>query len=203
MKEKKLIFLDIDGVFNSERWYKKRHVMPEYQQYLEDMRKEYALAEKEGRKVIPENYKDTENWEFDPLCVEQFNRIIDETGAEIVVSSTWRKDPNIVQILKDAGLKGKVVGTTPCIWWKDLKTDVDILSQDLCSIPRGLEIKQWLEKHYNYRNPTKVTYVIIDDDGDMLLQQKENFVQTSWYSGLQKRHADETIKILNKTGETK
>lgn len=41
------------------------------------------------------------------------------------------------------------------------------------------------------------SYVIIDDDGDMLLEQKDNFVKTYWADGLTAIHVGKAIKILN------
>lgn len=59
----KIIFLDIDGVLNSEKWYTER--------FDKDLQS-YPLCE------------------FDPLCVEQLNILIQKTNAKLVISSTWR-----------------------------------------------------------------------------------------------------------------
>lgn len=49
-------------------------------------------------------------------------------------------------------------------------------------------------------HPEKVIrYCILDDDSDMLYDQRNNFVQTNAYgSGLTKRLANKVIRILNK-----
>ena len=46
---------------------------------------------------------------------------------------------------------------------------------------------------------TLESYVILDDDPDMLLEQKDNFVKTSWRDGLTALHTRKAIKILNTT----
>ena len=62
-----VLFLDIDGVMNSEEYY-------------------YALPEAEML-AVP----------IDPACVKRLKYIVDRTGAKIVLSSSWRtgwdKDP--------------------------------------------------------------------------------------------------------------
>ena len=41
------------------------------------------------------------------------------------------------------------------------------------------------------------SYVILDDDTDMLYDQKDNFIHTECVNGLTKELADKAIKILN------
>ena len=66
----KIIFLDIDGVLNCENAY--RNGECQYQEWIwEDGRKDH----------------------YQRFCVrskELLNKLIDETGAKIVISSTWR-----------------------------------------------------------------------------------------------------------------
>lgn len=88
------------------------------------------------------------------------------------------------------------------------------------SIPRGCEIEYWLKEkgfyHCNWdeskneeikRNSGIENYVILDDDSDMLLSQKDNFVKCSGNNnhedcvdigyGLTNKCTELTIKILN------
>jgi len=84
----KLIFLDIDGVLNSERHAKKMH---------------------------EQGVTDTYN-EFDPECVAALNRICDESGAVCVLSSTWRLSwslPGMLEHLRKFGFTGELVDKTP------------------------------------------------------------------------------------------
>lgn len=83
--------------------------------------------------------------QFDPVCVENLRRIIDATGADIVVTSTWKMERGLdgMQRMWDArDLPGKVIGVTP----------------DIDPIHRGEEIQAWLDA-----NQGTVRYAIIDD----------------------------------------
>ena len=72
----KIIFLDFDGVMDTAYY---DHVL-----------------HKEGK---PGN--DKYGTIFDPYCVQNLKRIIDETGAKIVVSSSWKYD------MSYGGVKGQ------------------------------------------------------------------------------------------------
>jgi len=164
----KIIFIDIDGVFNSVKFYTDRH-------------KNFVDA-------------DIDKNEFDPECVKIFNRIIEVTNADIVVSSMWRR--NNLQYLKDlfaiVGLNGNVIGETPI-----LKCDI--------TIPRGVEIESYYREHYNWwfgefakgDESDLESFVIIDDDGDMLWYQRNNFIKINPLIGLTNADADRAIEILN------
>ena len=74
------------------------------------------------------------------------------------------------------------------------------------AIPRGVEIKQWIDTHihsengknWNYKDiGVDFNYVILDDDSDMLLEQAEHFVKTDTLLGLSKDDVERAIKILN------
>ena len=162
----KLLFLDIDGVLNSQAFYTVRH--------------EQIKAGKKEREYSLD--------EFDPKAVELVNRICRETGAKVVVSSTWRHGRTITELqtlLESVGFSGEVVGKTP-----DLCRQVE--SGLWMSAVRGDEIK----KYTNEQNCE--SFVILDDDGDMLNCQRANFVQTSWLDGLTEDLAVQSIEILGK-----
>lgn len=56
---------------------------------------------------------------------------------------------------------------------------------------RGDEIKEWLDRH-----PEVEKYAILDDDSDMLEEQKPNFFQTSWETGITEEIMEAVIKHL-------
>lgn len=85
----KIIFLDIDGVLNSDEFFKKR-----------------GQNEKVNKLPHPLD-------EFDPDCVERLNKIVEETKAKIVISSDWRFTLGIENIFKEIGFKYKIYGKTP------------------------------------------------------------------------------------------
>jgi len=126
--------------------------------------------------------------------------IIEETGAKIVISSTWRRDGlDVMQNLwRHRNLPGEVIDITP--------TEVDVVEYGTCEfydlVDRGHEIQQWINDH------DIVNYVIIDDDNDMLPSQRGNFVRTANNKdhsdcvdigyGLTRKCSEKVIEILNK-----
>lgn len=156
--------------------------------------------------VVNVNYageRDEFGQAFHPNFVENLKTIIDQTGAKIVISSSWRKNglSKMKAMWKHRNLPGEVIDTTCSLY---LKRDncIRFYNNKLnehptpkingYSIPRGCEIDYWLrEKGYydcswSREEQLRIiersgieSYVIIDDDSDMLLSQKRNFVRTS------------------------
>lgn len=128
---------------------------------------------------------------------------MDETGAKIVVSSTWRLDISrgngsfwacgIYQYLLDKLAKYglEVFDITP-----DLSRT--------CS-SRGIEIHTWLEEH---KDLNIESWVVLDDEWfwDFAYPEyeiRQHLVETNFYirdGGLQNTHVAKAIRILN--GET-
>ena len=141
--------------------------------------------------VIPQGH---DKWGaiFHSHFVDNLKRIIDVTGAKIVISSTWRMSglPGMIEMWLDRNLPGEVIGITPNFMWKTGST-----------LQRGKEIDAYLEEH-----PEITNYVILDDDSDMEPHQLENFVLTFGNKdhsdpvdigyGLTKECADLAIDIL-------
>jgi len=123
-------------------------------------------------------------------CVELLNTLIKETDAKVVVSSTWRmgkSDEEMQDILNSMGVVCTVIGCT------DVTNSAFIF--------RGNEILKWLQDHedlvghhFYYKS-----YVIIDDDSDMLLWQKDNYVNTDPEVGMTERTVFKAKAILNNT----
>lgn len=113
---------------------------------------------------------------FDPPCVSQLNRIIAETGAEIVVSSSWRHDnwDILVKYIEEEGVTGLVRDRTPYRGGE----------------PRGNEIAWWLhEEDY------KGNFVILDDDSDMTHLHAHHLL-TTMEKGLTREIATCAIDLL-------
>ncbi len=85
----KILFLDIDGVLNSEEWAFKKY---------------------------DEGVHNALQSEFDVQAVERLNTIIEKSGAKVVISSSWRliySLEHINSMLTKFGFKGEIVGRTP------------------------------------------------------------------------------------------
>jgi hypothetical protein len=96
------------------------------------------------------NCKETPNprklpYIVDPKLLDRLNRLIERTGAKVVLSSTWRYDP--------AGLFSAERWGIPFI---------DVIP-DMPERPRRDEILTWLKAH-----PTADRFAVIDDEDDEL-----------------------------------
>jgi hypothetical protein len=184
----KIIFLDFDGVLNCEDWYRRQ---------FEETKNDLELSE------YP-------YIEFDPEIIQRLNYIINETGAKVVVSSSWRAGRSVEElqiILNRVGFSGEIIDKT---------NHLDFIN-GYC-IPRGCEIEHWLEQKGQFQRinwsfeeqirrveeqirrveEAKVkNYIILDDDSDMLYNQREHFICTSGYYGLTKEKTEKAITILN------
>ncbi len=175
---RKFLFLDIDGVLNSQDWMRS----DEFTNLKDELRN---------------SDNDDKLW-FDPSAIELLNDICAATGCEIVISSSWRKRKTLDEfydLFKSVGFKypGSFAGTTD-VFYNWIKPKVH------CPSIRGLEIRVWLETNIKMVNPAhqfEYTYCILDDDTDMLLEQKNNFVNTDPQVGLTSDDVSKVIRILN------
>ncbi len=134
-----------------------------------------------------------------PEAIRHLDRIIDATGAQIVVSSTWRigRTVNDLRLLLSAkGLNHWlfVNDKTPDLLDREGDTITNFRNGEKVTLyrarPRRHEIGAWLIAH-----PDVTRYAIIDDDEDA---GPDHFVLTDSDVGLTRRHADTAIKILNR-----
>ena len=158
----KVIFLDVDGVLNSEV----------------------------SREQERNNFGNWMEHEVSDMHINNLNKIVDATGAQIVLSSSWRFDhPKATgrdfiadPLMKILDRKLKAVGL-----------DIIDVTPDLRGKIRGAEIQDWLDRHSEVER-----FVILDDDVDMMEEQKPFFVNTTFKNGLTEEMANKAIEILNK-----
>lgn len=113
----------------------------------------------------------------DPDCVRELNRILEVTGAKVVVSSTWRHAGLLAvkDFLSEWGVKCQTIGITPRGYGV-----------------RGHEIQQFLEQ--NRRHDVE-DFIIIDDDSDMA-HLLPRLIKTEFEVGLTADDADKAIATL-------
>lgn len=138
----KILFLDIDGVCNSEDYAKQL----------------YAERGHGGMIYI------------DPNAAAKVQRIIKETGCQVVLSSSWRYDKHLIEIVK-----------------KDVCRLLDCTK--LSHGKRGNEVQDWLDRH-----PQVKQYAILDDDPDFLPHQW--LFKTTWKCGITDEIAQAVIDHL-------
>ncbi|MCR4716904.1 MAG: hypothetical protein K5656_06955 [Lachnospiraceae bacterium] len=163
---KKVIFLDIDGVLNTGLWY---------------------------TQMDRNTPKDKYGYAFDPNAVDNLKRIIDETGADIVISSSWKSFgfSELEDMWQDRGLPGRLIGITPNSVSDEMLLNADLDHMEIFSI-RGMEIKEWISKNGKYVSH----YVIIDDMDNFLPEQKSHFVKTNPDVGITTEDMERAIIIL-------
>lgn len=146
----RVVFLDFDGVLNSRRFFAQRPQTTGADDALD-----------EG-------------------AVARLNRIIERSGAKVVISSTWRITeplPRIVAILGAHGFRGEVIGVTPTRGGS-----------------RGGEIKAWLDENRGVSQ-----YVVLDDAKD-IGPVAASLVQTHVDDGLLDEHVDAACAMLERRG---
>lgn len=128
----------------------------------------------------------------DPSCIAALNYVVSETGAVIVVSSTWRISgvQKMRETLQHWGVSGFVFDVTPRL--ETAKGDITL------SVPRGREIQTWLDRIKDFTEVDR--FVILDDDSDME-HHREHLVQTDFEYGLTMAHARMAIAHLQEDSE--
>lgn len=118
---------------------------------------------------------------IDTSMVDIFRRIKKETGADVILSSTWRLHERSRDFIKQNVCE--FFDCTPNL--PDCGVGTDSTQR------RGVEIKKWLDEHTDVEK-----YAILDDTGIMLRSQLPNYFQTSGRVGLTNEIADKVIEHL-------
>ena len=173
IKYDNLLFLDFDGVINSQSFYIEKY---SYIARYDDI-PFYKTVKKYLRKLVKtKQISDMEYYknEIDTSKVLLLNELCAELNIGVIISSTWRLNKTIEQlqeILNNCGATFTIIDKTPYTGYE-----------------RGTEISKWLEenveKWFDIKYYDFYKYVIIDDDSDMLLNQQHNFFQTDNHVGL-------------------
>jgi len=123
---------------------------------------------------------------MDPLCMTQLKRVIDETDAWLVISSTWRHRKNLDQIkdiFTDHGFEEmgtRVIGLTP------------ILNGYMI---RGREIEKWIIDNEKWDELHMKSFIILDDDSDME-PFMDRLIKTDRHKGMNEKDAVQAINML-------
>lgn len=169
-KHRKIIFLDFDGVLNTEYYQ--------------------GLLEYQGKP-----WQDEYGAFFDPKSVKQLKKIIDATDADIVVESSWKYlGLDAMKELWDVrNLPGRVIDITPLSVSDEhlININLDYLDTSILNC-KGIEIASWLAEQTE-----DIRYVIIDDEYVILESQFPHFILTNPYEGITEEQAERTISILN------
>ena len=158
----KVIFLDVDGVLNSDKFFD----------------------------------NNIDNSYIDEKTVRLLKKAVEETGAKVVVSSSFRYTRSFGKVQEILLKNGITFDKTPFL-----------------DNERGKEIKQWIDEHSKISKELKASsevedYVVLDDeifddfDEEILshlIKMEENEVR-GFGKGLQEKDVD---KIIERFGRTK
>ena len=176
-REHPLIFLDFDGVLNTENHFAKMTV--------------------EG---VPT--RDYYGPKFDPKAVANLQKIIEATDAWIIVSSSWRymglKD--LQRMWTDRNLPGWIAGITPLHTDDDklLETDLsqlDEITPEMFSSSRGNEIKAYFNEMPGNSSDSQ-RYVILDDLNEVLPEQESHFIRINPIVGITEEDVERAVEKL-------
>lgn len=174
--DKPIIFLDFDGVLNTDRHYAELKIK--------------GLSTEDQYGAL-----------FDPVAVGNLRKIVEATHAQIVVSSSWRYLglEELQMMWHDRDLPGRVVALTPMNIDDDelLNTDLsqlDVITADMFCSSRGKEIQAFFhEAGYVFKLPP---YVILDDLKDVLSEQEDHFIRINPVVGITEKDAERAVEIL-------
>lgn len=114
----------------------------------------------------------------DLTCVQHLNYILDNSDAQLVISSCWRigrSVPELQKLLEEWGVRrNRIIDKTPHDW----------------SAQRGQEIQWWLEDNKGVER-----FVIVDDDSDMC-HLLPYLVKTRFEPGLTLEDAKKVLDML-------
>ncbi len=158
----KVIFLDIDGVLNTDR--------------TQEQCEGYTFVE-DGKVLL-------------------LKELIDQTGAKIVLSSTWRRGWECKErIAEPTSSDLQDIRLFEALVDKLKEYDIELLSYTEDFGRRGEEIDLWLKQ---WNGEPVETYVILDDMGGAEMRPHSRYLtQTSFWEGLLPKHIQKAIGILN------
>jgi hypothetical protein len=169
----KILFLDNDGVIclsnnwggRKKKWAKYRSANPDTSPNLKDAPVEVRFDD------------------FDQKAIKILNQIIEETGAEIVVSSDWKLHANLEELgdyYEAQGIIKRPIAVTPnlgqCTWYNHI-TWIWSPRWDL-EMTRVIEIKQYLHDHPEITHWVSIDDLNMGNDEDWKTWGLENFVLT-------------------------
>lgn len=174
----KFIFLDLDGVLNSDS----------YQRLLRDQNL---------------SWHDSYGPLFDPEAVKNFGRILQEVpDAGIVICSTWKDTLGIADLKMmwtERNLPGEVYSTTVSLLhdqllFEDLSDPAAFAKME--GECKGREILSWLASYEEVDAP----FVIIDDAVGFPPELQPHHVRTDPDVGITLFDAEKAVQILNNNG---
>ena len=161
---RKVVFLDIDGPMNTRN---------------------NMLACKEDKTPFYFYHEGIKVCKLDPACVKNLNTLLDKTGAELVICSSWRLNSTparFTSFLRMQGLTHDVVGFTPNMEWEGRNRDAEVLHYINAEYPLN-DIDKW---------------IVIDDLASELQGiDKQNLLIVDHISGFNHAQLEKALNLLS------
>ena len=174
----KILFLDIDGVLNSDVYM----ASDEYYNACKDA----GIKNHKSYEVVTKAH----HLHIDPAGVKLLNDLIAKSGVKVVLSSTWRIRYSLEEMnemLKGRGATFEVTDKTPAkMSYRQRQGDIREYLQDLKD-EEGIEPE---------------AFVILDDMEEFPAMQ-DHFVHTPEETGITQEHVEKALKILGVEDGTK
>lgn len=164
----RVIFLDCDGVLNSQKFFKE-----------------------DGNVRTMSHGLSFGASQLDPKALALVDQLVEQSGAKIVISSSWRHlwdVPEIIAMFESRGFKNidAIIGKTG-----NSTTD-----------HRGTEVQEFLDlererKEVDDQHDPITSYVILDDTDQFDTNQRQNFVRTNPQVGLTPADVKRALNILS------
>lgn len=165
----KYIFLDIDGVLNSNIYMSSK-------EYFDECRSLGIIPE--GNNVM----MNAHHLHINPSAMKLLNVLVERSEAKVILSSTWRLKYSLAEMnimFQKRGATFEITGATPAkMSWR----------------PRGMDVAEYLSS-LKKDGEVPEAFVILDDI-DEFSRLKAHFVQTSDDTGLTQENVDQALNIL-------
>jgi len=164
----RVIFLDCDGVLNSHKFFS---------------------TSKDDQSIDGLNFGEAQ---LDPQALALLDNLIEQTGAQIVISSSWRHIwdwQEIAKMFEKRGMEN----------WDFVIGQTITSNQD----NRGAEVMAWLDtgrerQVVDDKHEAVTAWVILDDTDEFDSTQHNNFVRTNPKVGLTAADVQKAIQILKR-----
>jgi hypothetical protein len=181
-----VLFLDIDGVYNSDLFYKekfgdiiyKSNKKPIHRIVTNFLRKKFKANEISKYEYYEQN--------MCPKVMSLINDLCGETNMCVVISASMRNGHDLQEIqdiFKHCGATFTIIDKTPYTGYE-----------------RGTEISKWLkdnsEKWFGQPYYDFHRFCIVDDDSDFLINQQFNFFKVDNYCGFTPTNYSDIRKFL-------